>query len=158
MRFAFPPDGLVRVAPQMLQETTVVAREKTVVSLPQSLQATLRKFFAILFISLVDQFELLCSLAGRIMRFSGFGAAEKNVDSLGWLFTAFRLWTWETTVTSHNSAETTLTPTKFRSALFLHALYCMHCVLASRGAVSLYLTRHFNHKSTLAFGPQESGI
>jgi hypothetical protein len=51
-----------------------------------------------------------------------------------------------------------LTPTKFRSALLLHALYCMHCVLASRGAVSLYLTRHFNHKSTLAFGPQESGI
>lgn len=136
----------------------MVAREKIVVSLPQSLQATLRKFFAILFISLVDQFELLCSLAWRIMRFTGFGAAEKDVNSLGWLFTAVRLWTRETTVTSHNPAETSLTPAKFGSALFLYALYCVHGVLASRRAVTLYLTGHFNHKSTLAFGPQESGI
>jgi hypothetical protein len=51
---AFPPDGLVRVAPQTPQEITEVAREKMVVSLLQSLQATFRKFFAIVVNSLVD--------------------------------------------------------------------------------------------------------
>jgi hypothetical protein len=40
-RFAFPPEGLVRVAPQTPQEITVVARENRIDSFPQSLQDTL---------------------------------------------------------------------------------------------------------------------
>jgi len=51
---AFPPDGLVRVAPQTPQEITDVAREKIVVSLLQSLQDTLRKFLAMVVNSLVN--------------------------------------------------------------------------------------------------------
>lgn len=92
------------------------------------------------------------------MRLASFRATEENVDSLGWLFTAIGLRSWETTVTRHHSAETSLTPTKFGGALFLHTLHCVHGMLASRRTVTLHLTRHFHHKSTLAFGPQESGI
>ena len=150
MRSALPPDGLVSVAPQTLQDTTVVAREKMVVSLLQSLQATLRKFFAMVFISLVNQFKLLSTLARCVMRLTRFCATEENVHSLGRLLTAFRLWTWETTVSSHNTAEPALTPAKFGGALFLHTLDGMHSVLASRRTVTLYLTRHFHHKSTLS--------
>lgn len=84
------------------------------------------------------------------MRLTRFCATEENVHSLGWLLTAFRLWTWETTVTSHNTAEPALTPAKFGCALFLHTLDGMHSVLASRRTVTLYLTRHFHHKSTLS--------
>jgi|TARA_X000000368_G_scaffold398612_1_gene368792 hypothetical protein len=40
-RFAFPPEGFVRVAPQTPHEITVVARENRIDSLPQSLQDTL---------------------------------------------------------------------------------------------------------------------
>ena len=65
------------------------------------------------------------------MRLAGFCAAEKDVDSLGWLFTAIGLWTWETTVTSHNPAETSLTPAKFGCALLLYALHCVHGMLTS---------------------------
>jgi|TARA_B100001094_G_scaffold198501_1_gene192598 hypothetical protein len=46
-RFAFPPEGFVRVAPQTPQEITVVARENKTDSLPQSLQDTLMNFPAI---------------------------------------------------------------------------------------------------------------
>ena len=157
MRSAFPPEGLVRVAPQTLHETTVVAREKMVVSLPQSLQATLRKCFAMMFNSLVNQFEFLRSLAWCVVRLAGFRTSEENVDSLGWLFTAIRLRTWETTVTSHHAAEPSLTPAKFGSALFLYALYGVHGMLTSRRTVTLHLTRHFHHKSTLSIRPTRVG-
>lgn len=40
-RVAFPPEGLVSVAPQTPQEITVVARENRTDSFPQSLQDTL---------------------------------------------------------------------------------------------------------------------
>ena len=94
-------------------------------------QATLKKFLAIGVNSLVNQFELLSSLARCIMRLAGLRATEENVHSLGWLFTAIGLWTWETTVTSHNSAETSLTPAKFGCALLLYALHCVHGMLTS---------------------------
>ena len=120
------------------------------VSLPQSEQATLKKFLAIGVNSLVNQFELLSSLAWCIMRLAGLRATEENVHSLGWLFTAVRLRTWETTVSSHNTAEPSLTPAKFGCALLLHTLHCVHGMLTSRGTVTLDLTRHFHHKSTLS--------
>ena len=120
------------------------------VSLPQSEQATLKKFLAIGANSLVNQFELLSSLAWCIMRLAGLRATEENVDSLGWLFTAIRLRTWETTVASHHAAEPSLTPAKFGSALFLYALHGVHGMLTSRRTVTLHLTRHFHHKSTLS--------
>ena len=126
-------------------------------SLPQSLQETFRKCFAIVFNSLVDQFEFLCTLAWCVMRLAGFGAAEEDVHSLGWLFTTVWFRTWETSVTSHDSAETSLTPAKFGCALLLYALHCVHGMLTSRGTVPLHLTRHFHHKSTLSIRPTRVG-
>ncbi len=65
------------------------------------------------------------------MRLAGFCAAEEDVDSLCWLFAAVRFRTGETAVTSHNSAETSLTPAKFGCALLLYALHCVHGMLTS---------------------------
>jgi len=127
---AFPPDGLVRVALQTSQVITVVAREKIVDSLPQSRQFTLRKLFFIFHTSLVNQFELLSPLARCIMRLSGFGASVKNVHTLGRFFTAVWFWTWETTVSSHDTTESSLTPAQFRGSPLLDTLNGMHCVLA----------------------------
>jgi hypothetical protein len=45
--WALPPAGFVNVAPQTEQEITVVAREKMMLSLEQSLQETFKKFAAI---------------------------------------------------------------------------------------------------------------
>ena len=91
------------------------------------------------------------------MRFASFCASVKNIHSLGRLLTAFRLWTRETTVSSHNTAETSLTPAKFRSSLLLHSLNCMHCMLTSRWTVTLDLTWHFDHDSTLSIRPTRDG-
>ena len=115
------------------------------VSLPQSAQATLKKFLAIGVNSLVNQFELLSSLAWCIMRLAGLRATEENVHSLGWLFTAVRLRTWETTVSSHNAAETALTPAKFGGASLLNALNGVHGMLASRRTVALDLSGSLYH-------------
>ena len=82
------------------------------------------------------------------MGFPGLRATVENVHSLGWLFTAVWFWTWETTVSSHDSTETSLTPTKFRSTSLFDALNGMQCVLASRGAVSLDLTGSLHHVNT----------
>jgi hypothetical protein len=53
-RFAFPPEGFVRVAPQTVHEITVVARENITDSLPQSLQDTLMNLPDIYFTSSID--------------------------------------------------------------------------------------------------------
>lgn len=82
------------------------------------------------------------------MCFAGLRASVENVDSLGWLFSAIGLWTWETAVTCHDASEAALTPTKFRSTLFLDALNGVECVLTSRGAVSLDLTGTLHHGNT----------
>ena len=65
------------------------------------------------------------------MRLAGFCASEEDVDSLSWFLTAVWFGTRETTVTSHNSAETSLTPAKFGCALLLYALHCVHGMLTS---------------------------
>jgi hypothetical protein len=126
----------------------VTAREKMVDSLPQSRQLTLRKWLFMLFTSSVDQFEFLGSLARSIVCFARLRASVENVDSLGRFFSTIRLRTWETTVTRHDPSEASLTPAKFRSALFLYALNGVECVLTSRGAVSLDLTRSLHHGNT----------
>jgi hypothetical protein len=53
-RFAFPPEGFVRVAPHTPQEITVVARENKTDSFPQSLQDTLMNSPDISFTSSID--------------------------------------------------------------------------------------------------------
>tara|TARA_B000000565_G_scaffold146035_1_gene110476 strand:+ start:212 stop:556 length:345 start_codon:yes stop_codon:yes gene_type:complete len=108
--WALPPAGFVRVAPHTAQAIVVVAREKMMLSLEQSRHETFRKLAVISFTSVVYKFEFLGTLARCIVRLSGFCAAEKDVHALSWLLTAIRLWTWETTVSSHDSAETALTP------------------------------------------------
>jgi hypothetical protein len=67
---------LVRVAPQTPQEIIVVAREKMTHSLEQSRQDTFRKLLAIIFTSVVDEFELLSTLTWSVVCFAGLGAAE----------------------------------------------------------------------------------
>ena len=73
--------------------------------------------------------------------------------SLGWFFTTIRLRTWETTVSGHDSAESSLTPLQLASALLLDTLDGMHCVLTSTRAVTLYLTWHLYHGLTLSIRP-----
>lgn len=111
-----------------------------------------------MFTSTIDQFEFLCPLAGCVVRFARFRASVENVDPLGWLFTAIRFWTWEPTVSSHDSAEPSLSPSKFRSSSLLDTLDGVKGVLARRRAVSLDLTGTLHHVNTLAFSPQGSGI
>jgi len=53
-RLDFPPDGLVRVAPQTSHEMIEVARENIVDSLLQSRHATFRKLLVII-IHLIDR-------------------------------------------------------------------------------------------------------
>ena len=47
-KLAFPPAGIVNVEPQTPQAMAVVAREKIMASLPQSLQLTLKNWLAII--------------------------------------------------------------------------------------------------------------
>ena len=136
----------------------MVAREKTVDSLPQSRQETFKKLLAIGSTSPVHQFKLLCTLAGGVVSLAGFGASVEDVDALCWLLATVRFGTWETTVTRHDTTETALTPAKLGSAAFLDALHGVHGVLARRGAVSLNLTGTLHHVNTLAFTPHGSGI
>ena len=136
----------------------MVAREKTVDSLPQSRQETFRKLLAIWSTSLVHQFKLLCTLAGGVMGLAGLGASVENVDALRGLFATIGFWTWETTVPRHDPTETALTPAKFGGAALLDALHGVHGVLARRGAVSLDLTGTLHHVNTSAFTPHGSGI
>lgn len=136
----------------------MVAREKTVDSLPQSRQETFKKLLAIWSTSPVHQFKLLCTLAGGVVSLAGFGASVEDVDALCWLLATVRFGTWETTVTRHDTTETALTPAKLGSAAFLDALHGVHGVLARRGAVSLNLTGTLHHVNTLAFTPHGSGI
>jgi len=144
-RLAFPPEELVRVAPQTPHDTTVVEREKMIASPAQSLHETLIKLPAIEFTSSIYKFKLLGSFARCIVGLSSLRASIKNVDSLGWLFTTIRLRTRETTVSTHDLTETSLTPAKFRRSLLLYALNGMKRVLACRRAVSLNLTWHLYH-------------
>ena len=144
-RLAFPPDGFVSVAPQTAHEMTVVAREKITVSLPQSLHETFINWPTIFLTSSIYEFEFLGSLAWSIVSLTRFSATVKNVNTLGWLFTAIRLWTWETTISSHHFSEPSLTPAKFRGSLFLDTLNSMERVLTSRRAVALDLTWHLDH-------------
>lgn len=136
----------------------MVAREKTVDSLPQSRQETFKKLLAIWSTSPVHQFKLLCTLAGGVVSLAGFGASVEDVDALCWLLATVRFGTWETTVTRHDTTETALTPAKLGSAAFLDALHGVHGVLARRGAVSLNLTGTLHHVNTSAFTPHGSGI
>lgn len=65
------------------------------------------------------------------MGLASFCAAEEDIDSLGWFFTAVWFGSWETAVSCHNSAEPALTPAKFGCALLLDALHCVHGMLTS---------------------------
>ena len=95
--------------------------------------------------SAVDKFEFLGPLARGVVGFSGLCAPVENVDPLGGFFTTVRFWTRETSVTGHDPTETSLTPAKFRSSLFLDALDRVERVLTSRRTVALDLTWHLYH-------------
>ena len=82
------------------------------------------------------------------MGFARFCASVEDVHALGWLLTTIRLWTRETTVSSHNSAEPSLTPAKFGSSPFLDSLNRVKGVLASRRTVAHNLTGSLYHGNT----------
>ena len=147
-RSAFPPDGLVSVAPHTPHEMMVVEREKMMDSFPQSLQETFINWPTIVFTSSIHEFKLLGSLARRIMGLTSLSTTIENVYSLGRLFSTIRLWTWETTVSTHDLTEPSLSPTKFRSPLFLNSLNRVERVLTSRRTVPFNLTRHLDHVFT----------
>ena len=75
-------------------------------------------------------------------------ASVQNVHALGGLFPTVGFWTRETSVTRHNPAKTSLTPTEFRSTLFLNALDGVEGVLASGWAVAHNLTGSLHHVNT----------
>ena len=95
--------------------------------------------------SLVDEFEFLRSLAWRSVCLSGFGAPIEDVDPLCWLFTTFRLWSRETTVSRGHSTEAALPPLQFTRTAFLDTLNGVHGVASSLGAVALNLSWHLDH-------------
>lgn len=101
--------------------------------------------FAMLRPSLVYQFKFLRSLAWSVVCFTSFSTTVKDIDSLCRFFTAFRTWSWETSVTGHDSSESSLTPSQFGCSLLLDSLDGVNCVLASRWAVALDLSRSFYH-------------
>jgi len=82
------------------------------------------------------------------VRFARFRAAIENVHALGWLFTAIRLRTRETSVTGHDASEAALTPSKLGGSLLLHSLHRVEGVLASRWAVAHNLTGSLHHVNT----------
>ena len=82
------------------------------------------------------------------MGFARFCASVKDVHALGWLLTTVGLGTRETTVSSHDSTESSLTPAKFGSSSFLDSLNGVQGVLTSRRTVAHYLTRSLYHKNT----------
>ena len=82
------------------------------------------------------------------MGFSGFRAPIENVDALGWLFASVGFGTGETAISCHDATETSLTPAKFGSSLFLDTLNRVERVLASRRAVAHNLTGSLHHGNT----------
>lgn len=91
------------------------------------------------------------------MRFSSLSASKQDIYSLSWFFSTIWLWTWETTVTSHNFSESSLTPFQFRSTLLFDTLNSMHGMLTRRGAVTLDLTWHLYHGNTLSIRATKVG-
>ena len=100
-------------------------------------------------VSLIDEFEFLRSLAWRSVCLSCFCAPVQNIDALCWLFTTFRFGTRETSVTSCDSAESSLTPLQFTRTALFDTLDGVHGMTSSLGAVALYLTWHLDHVSSL---------
>ena len=100
----------------------MLALLKMTISLPQSRQDTFRKPLFISITSLIDEFETLGALTRSIMRFSSFGTAEQDIDALGGFFPAFWFWPRESTVSSSDSAKSSLTPLQFAGSLLLDAL------------------------------------
>ena len=82
------------------------------------------------------------------MGFARFCASVKDVHALGRLLTTVGLGTRETSVSSHDSTESSLTPAKLGSSSFLDTLNGVQGVLASRRTVAHYLTRSLYHKNT----------
>ena len=100
------------------------------------------------FASSVNKLEFLSTLAGCVVGLSGFSAPVENVHSLGWLFTAVGFGTWETTVSSHDTTEASLTPAKFGSTSLFDTLNGVEGVLSSRRAVAHNLTGSLHHVNT----------
>ena len=88
----------------------VVALENIMLSWEQSRHDTFRNLADITITSIIDEFEFLSTLAWRIVCFTSFSTTEKDVNSLGRFFATVWFRTWETTVSSHDSAEPSLTP------------------------------------------------
>ena len=82
------------------------------------------------------------------MGLAGFRASVEDVDALRGFFTTVRFWTRETTVSSHNTAETSLTPAKLRSSPFLYTLHRVEGVLAGGWTVAHNLTGSLHHMNT----------
>ena len=120
--FALPPAGCTSVAPHTPQAIVVVALLKMTTSLPQSRHETLRNPLAMIFTSLVYEFEFLAALARCIVSLTCFSTAEQNVDALGWLFPTIGLGTWESSISSSDSTESALTPFQFAGSSLLHSL------------------------------------
>lgn len=120
--FALPPAGCTSVAPHTPQAIVVVALLKMTTSLPQSRHETLRNPLAMIFTSLVYEFEFLAALTRCIVSLTCFSTAEQNVDALGWLFPTIGLGTWESSISSSDSTESALTPFQFAGSSLLHSL------------------------------------
>jgi len=98
--------------------------------------------------SLIDEFELLSTLALGGMRLPSLCAAVDDIDSLGRLLSTLWLGTRESTVTGSDSAESSLTPLELTRSALLDPLDSMHRVLASRWAVTLDLPGTLHHATS----------
>ena len=132
----------------MLHDILVQARSKMTCSFPQSRQDTRTKFPVINLTSIISQVEFLRPLTLWSMSLSGLSTTVKDIYTACGFFTTFRFGTWETTVSSSNSTESSLTPFQLTCSTLFDTLYCVNCMTSSSGAVSLYFPRTVNHKST----------
>ena len=132
----------------MLHDIFVQARSKMTCSFPQSRQDTRTKFPVINLTSIIGQVEFLRSLTLWSMRLTSLSTAIKDIHTACRLFTALRFWTWETAVSSSDSAESSLTPFQLTCTALLDALYSVDCVASSRRTVSLDFPWTIYHKST----------
>ncbi len=132
----------------MLHDIFVQARSKMTCSFPQSRQDTRTKFPVTNLTSIIGQVEFLCPLTLWSMRLTSLSTAIKDIHTACRLFTALGFWTWETTVSSSDSAESSLTPFQLTCSALLDALYCVDCVASSRWTVSLDFPWTIYHKST----------
>ena len=82
------------------------------------------------------------------MGFARFCASVEDVHALGWLLATVRLWTRETSVSSHDTTEPSLTPAKFGCSPFLDTFNRVKGVLASRRTVAHHLTGSLYHGNT----------